>query len=91
MLPNHSRAGAQTVAMEVRDGALVEQGAATTGVSPRKVQAQWVGTATATAQALDVGASLAAPTPVAATLGLGVEDQILLIRALQTKVPTGVT
>lgn len=89
MPPNRSRAGAQTV--EVRAGVLVDQGEATTGGSPRKVQAQWVGTATATARALDVGVSQAGPTPAAATLGLGVEDQILLTRALQTQVPTGVT
>lgn len=91
MLPNHSKDGAQTVAMEVRAGVVVDQGAATTGGTPRKVQAQWVGTATATARALDVGASQAEPTPAAATLGSGAEDQILLIRALQTRVPTGVT
>lgn len=71
--PNSHRAGAPTVEMEVRAGAMVEtvpdQVPATTGGSHKKVQAQWAGTATVTGQALDVGASQAEPTPAAATPG----------------------
>lgn len=95
MHPNHRRAGVPTVEMEVKPGvavAMVPEGdPATTGGSPKKVQAQWAGTATATGLALDVGASPAGQTPAAVTPGLGVEDQILQTRALQTQAPTGET
>lgn len=95
MRPNHNRAGVPTVEMEVKAGVIVEmvpdQGPAAIGGNLRKVQAQWVGTATVTGLVLDVGASQAEPTPAVATPGLGVEDQILQIRALQTQVPTGAT
>lgn len=95
MHPSHNRAGVPTVEMEVKAGVMVEmvpdQGPAATGGSLRKVQAQWVGTATVTGLALDVGVSQAEPTPAAAIPGLGVEDQILQIRALQIQVPTGAT
>lgn len=94
MLPSRSRAGVPVVEMEVKVGVMEmvpEQGAATIGGSPKKVPAQRAGTATATGQALDVGASQAEPTPAAATLGWGAEDQILQTRALRTQAPTGAT
>lgn len=73
MCPNRIRAGVPMVEMEVKAGVMVEmvpeQGATTTGGSPKKVPAQWAGTATATGQALDVGVSKAEPTPAAATPG----------------------
>lgn len=68
--PPHPR---YIVEMEVKAGVMVEkvpdQGPTTTGGSPKKVQAQWAGTVTATALALDVGASQVEPTPAAATPG----------------------
>lgn len=70
--PNHSRAGVPVVVMEMKAGVMEmepDQGAATTGGSPKKVPAQLAGTATVTAQALDVGASQAEPTPAAAIPG----------------------
>lgn len=95
MHPNHSRAGVPAVGMEVRAGvvgAMVpEEEATTTGVSPKKAQAQWAGTATVTGLALDVGANQVEPTPAAATPGLEAEDQILQTRARQTQAPTGET
>lgn len=73
MRPNHSRAGVPIVEMDVKAGVMVEmvpdQGPTTTGGSPKKVQAQWAGTVTATGLALDVGASQVEPTPAAATPG----------------------
>lgn len=73
MHPNNSKAGDLVVEMEVKAGVMgemvPEQGAATTGGSPKKVPAQWAGTATVTGQALDVGASQAEPTPAAVTPG----------------------
>lgn len=95
MHPNHSRAGVPIVEMEMKPGVVVEmvqdQGLATTGASPKKVQALWAGTATVTGLALDVGVSQAEPTPAAVTPGWGVEDQILQTRTLQIQVPTGET
>lgn len=73
MHPNRNRGGVPIVAMEVKAGVMVEmvpdRGPTAIGGSPKKVQAQWAGTATATGQGLDVGASLAEPTPAAATPG----------------------
>lgn len=73
MRPNSSRAGVPILEMEVNAGVMVEmvldQGPTTTGENPKKVQAQWAGTATVTGLVLDVGASQAEPTPAAATPG----------------------
>lgn len=70
---NSSRAGVPVLEMEVNAGVMVEmvldQGPTTTGENPKKVQAQWAGTATVTGLVLDVGASQAEPTPAAATPG----------------------
>lgn len=96
MHPNRSRAGVPVVETEVNPGVMVEmepeQGAATTGGSPKKVPTHRAGTTTATGQALDVGTRQAEPTPAAAaTPGQGVEDQIIQTRALRTRAPTGPT
>lgn len=71
---NSSRAGVPVLEMEVKAGVMVEmepdQGPTTTGGSPKKVQAQLVGTVTVTGLVQGVGASQAEPTPIpAATLG----------------------
>lgn len=70
MHPNRSRAGVPVVETEVNPGVTVEmepdQGAATTGGSPKKVPTHRAGTTTAAGQALDVGTRQAEPTPAAA-------------------------
>lgn len=71
--PKCSRAGVPIVEMEVKPGVVLlmvpEQEPATTGGNLKKVQARWVGTATVTGPALDVGASQVEPTQVAVTPG----------------------
>lgn len=73
MHPNRSRAGVPVLEMEMKAGVVVEiilePGPTTTGGSPKKVQAQWAGTATVTDLGLDVGVSQAEPTPAAVTPG----------------------
>lgn len=73
MCPNRNRAGVQVVEMEVKGGVAMEmdpeEEPTITGVSRKKVEALWAGTATVTGLALDVGASQAEPTPAAATPG----------------------
>lgn len=67
MHPNRSKAGVPTVEMELKGGVAVEmvpeEEPTTTGGIPKKVLAQWAGTATATGLALDVGTNQAEPTP----------------------------
>lgn len=71
---NSSRAGVPVLEMEVKAGVMVEmvpdQGATTTGGSPKKVPAPLAGTVTATGPVQGVGVSQADPTPTpAATPG----------------------
>lgn len=67
---SNSRAGVPVLEMEGKVGVMVEmvpdQGPATTGWSPKKVQAQWAGTVTVTDLGQGVGASQAEPTPAPA-------------------------
>lgn len=68
---------------------LREQGPTITGGILQKELALWVGTVIVTGLALDVGVNRAGPTPAAVTPGLGVEAQILPIRALLIMALTG--